>query len=190
MIQHGKTLIGEEVLEKSFVCDLNACQGACCVEGDAGAPLLNEELNELDEAWKVVKPYLSEEGVRAIEEQGKYIEDWDGEYVTPLIKGKECAYTVFENGMALCGIEKAFNDGKTNFRKPISCHLYPIRIKSYESFDAVNYDKWSICSAACVLGEQLKVPVFRFAKDALIRKYGQTWYDELEELYRAWNEKE
>jgi len=190
MIQHGKTLIGEEVLEKSFVCDLNACQGACCVEGDAGAPLLDDELHELDQAWSVVKPYLSKEGIEAIEAQGKYIEDWDGEYVTPLIKGKECAYTVFENGMALCGIEKAFNDGKTKFRKPISCHLYPIRIKSYESFDAVNYDKWSICSAACVLGEQLKVPVFRFAKDALIRKYGQRWYDELEELYRAWNEKE
>lgn len=182
MISIGDTLISEDILEKKFVCDLTACKGACCVEGDAGAPLEPEEVKILADEYEKVKPYLRPEGIKAIEEQGTHvIDELDGEPVTPLVNDAECAYVVFdENGTTLCGIEKAWKEGKTHFRKPVSCHLYPIRIQKYSSFEAVNYHKWKICSAACSLGESLKVPVYKFTKDALIRKYGPEWYTDLE----------
>ncbi len=182
MISIGDTLISEDILEKKFVCDLTACKGACCVEGDAGAPLEPEEVKILADEYEKVKPYLRPEGIKAIEEQGTHvIDELDGEPVTPLVNDAECAYVVFdENGTTLCGIEKAWKEGKTYFRKPVSCHLYPIRIQKYSSFEAVNYHKWKICSAACSLGESLKVPVYKFTKDALIRKYGPEWYTDLE----------
>lgn len=186
MISIKNTLISEDLLEKSFVCDLNACKGACCVEGDGGAPLDEEECNILDDIYDKVKPYLRPEGIQAIEEQGKYIKDYDGDWVTPLVNDAECAYVVFEeNGMTKCGIEQAQLDGAIDYKKPISCHMYPVRIESYPSFDAVNYHKWSICSDACKLGEQLQVPVYRFLKESLIRKYGEQWYEELDEVYKA-----
>jgi hypothetical protein len=182
MLAIKDTLVSEEIIEKRFVCDLNACKGACCVKGDYGAPLEDEELEILDEIYPKVKPYLSEEGVRAIEKQGKYLRYDKKEWVTPLIKGRECAYTIFdENGIAKCGIEKAYFEGKIKWRKPVSCHLYPIRInKLKNSVEAVNYDKWSICKPACKLGDSLKVPIYKFLKDSLIRKYGEDWYKELE----------
>ena len=177
----GDTLVSEEVLEKKFVCDLNACKGGCCVKGDYGAPLEDEELDILERIYPTVKPYLSEQGVAALEKQGRYIRYSRKEWVTPLIQGRECAYTIFENGIAKCGIEKAYFDGKVDFQKPVSCHLYPIRITTMRSgVDAVNYDKWSICRAACKLGEALKIPVYKFLKNALIRKYGEAWYEKLE----------
>jgi hypothetical protein len=183
MIAIGGTLISEELLDKKFVCDLNACKGACCVKGDYGAPLEEEELTLLDKVYKKVRPYLSENGIQAIEEQGKYLKYSKKEWVTPLIKGKECAYTIFEKGVAKCGIEKAYFDGKIDFQKPVSCHLYPIRITKMKSgVEALNYDKWSICKAACKLGDTLKVPVFRFLKNGLVRKYGEKWFNELEVL--------
>jgi hypothetical protein len=182
MIQIDNTLISLELLEEQFVCDLNACKGACCVEGDSGAPLEDQELGILKQEWEHISPFLREEGRNSILEQGVYVNDEEGDWVTPLRDGKECAYTVFDNnGQAACGIERAWKAGATTFRKPISCHLYPVRIKRYPAFDAVNYERWYICNAACKLGSALKVPVYVFLKEALIRKYGPAWYEVLEE---------
>lgn len=184
MIVIRNTIVSEDLLEEEFVCDLSKCRGACCVEGDAGAPLENSEVETLESIYEDVKPFLRGEGARAVEKQGKAVIDPnDGEWVTPLVNGAECAYVIFENGVTKCGIEKAWENGKTDFRKPISCHLYPIRITPYPSYDAVNYHKWSICAPACDLGKELKVPVYKFTKDSLIRKYGPDWYAELEEAY-------
>lgn len=181
MLKINQALVSVDILEKSFVCDLQKCKGECCVSGDSGAPLEEEETTELEEAWPVVKEYLQEEGRESIEQYGLYLRDADGDLVTPLIKGyRECAYTIFENGIATCAIEKAYLDGKIRFRKPVSCHLYPIRIQKLKNYDAVNYDRWDICAAACTLGDKLKVPVYKFLKEPLIRKYGEQWYHELE----------
>lgn len=181
MIEIGRTLVSDDLVETKFVCDLNACKGACCVHGDSGAPLEEEETKILDEIFPKIKPYLTEKGIHAIEKEGQWMVDTDGDKVTPLVDGnKECAYTVFEKGMALCGIEQAWKDGKIKFQKPISCHLYPVRITAYKKFDAVNYETWNICKPACACGEKLEVPVYKFVKTALIRKYGSEWYKQLE----------
>lgn len=180
MIQLDRVILSDDIKEKFFVCDLDKCKGACCVEGDLGAPLEVSELSILEEIYDKVAPYLSEEGRQAIAAQGTYILDEDDEYSTPTIGGRECAYAVYDDrGILKCGIEQAYNDGKIAFKKPISCHLYPIRISKYGSFDAVNYDQWEICHAACVLGERLGVPVYRFLKESLTRKYGEEWYARL-----------
>ena len=188
MIELQDTLISEDILEKQFVCNLSACKGACCVEGDAGAPLLEEELPQLEQAYEAVKPYMRKEGIAAVEKQGLYVnDDWDKEKVTPLVNDKECAFVAFDDdGTAKCTIEQAYRDGKTTFYKPISCHLYPIRIKQYSEFKAINYHKWDICSAACSLGENLKVKVYQFLKEPLIRAFGEDWYTELEAVDEAW----
>lgn len=181
MLAVKDTLVSEEIIEKHFVCDLNACKGACCVKGDYGAPLEEDELEKLEKSYPKVKPYLTKGGIEAIEKQGKYLLYDKKEWVTPLIKGRECAYTVFEKGIAKCGIEKAYFDGKIEFRKPVSCHLYPIRINKLKNqVEAVNYDRWSICKPACKLGDSLKVPIYKFLKDSLIRKFGEDWYKDLE----------
>ncbi len=179
MIEYGKTIISDDIKEKHFVCNLSKCKGACCVEGDLGAPLNEEELPIMDLIYEHVAPYLSDAGRKAIESQGAYILDQEGDYSTPTINGKECAYAIYENTVLKCGIEKAWADNKIDFKKPISCHLYPIRITKYEDFEALNYDQWAICNDACVLGDELKVPVYVFLKEALIRKYGSTWYNGL-----------
>ncbi|MGB0175537.1 MAG: DUF3109 family protein [Owenweeksia sp.] len=191
MIAIQEALVSEDLLEKEFVCDLSKCKGACCVEGDAGAPLEEDEVRILANIYNDVKPFLREEGVKAIEEQGTAIQDpYDEEWVTPLVNGAECAYVIFdEKGVTKCGIEKAWEQGAVQWRKPVSCHLYPIRITRYPSYDAVNYHKWQICSPACDLGKELKVPVYKFVKDALIRKYGPEWYGELEEVAGYWGQK-
>ncbi len=180
MIHLGKTLISENILEKDFVCNIAKCKGICCIEGDSGAPLDQEETTILDNIYEDVKPYMRTEGIQAIQKQGKHIIDSDGDYVTPLVNDKECAYVIFEeNGTASCAIEKAYNDGKVDWKKPISCHLYPIRITDYSEFSAVNYHSWSICDDACLLGAELQVPIYKFTKESLIRKFGQDWYNEL-----------
>ncbi|HAO15218.1 MAG TPA: DUF3109 domain-containing protein [Tenacibaculum sp.] len=180
MFQLGKTIVSEDLLEKEFVCNLSACKGICCVEGDAGAPLSIEETKTLEEIYPKVKPFLRQEGVEAIEKQGKWISNDFNELETPLINGAECAYVTFDDkGTALCGIEEAYNQNIINWKKPISCHLYPIRIQEYSEFSAVNYHHWEICSDACSLGKELKVPVYKFLKEALTRRFGQDWYDEL-----------
>jgi hypothetical protein len=181
LIAIENTLVSEDLLEKKFVCDLNACKGACCVEGDSGAPLEENEAHILEEIFDDIKPYMRPEGITAVEEQGKYTVDVDGDLVTPLVKGKECAYVYFdENNTALCAIEKAYKEGKINFQKPVSCHLYPVRITNYKEYDAVNYHAWDICKPACKCGSKLNIPVYKFVKTALIRKYGEDWYKQLE----------
>ncbi len=180
MIIVKNAYLSDDIAEKQFVCDLEKCKGACCVEGDAGAPLAEEECTLLDEIYEQVAPYLSEEGRKAIATQGTYVLDDDGDFCTPTIGNRECAYAIYdEKGILKCGIEQAYLAGKTSFIKPISCHLYPIRITKYDQWDAVNYHRWQICDPACQLGEALKVPVYKFLKTALIRKYGEEWYQEL-----------
>jgi len=182
MLQIEKTIVSEDIIEKEFVCNLSACKGACCIEGEAGAPLNKEEGQTLEEIYPIVKPYLREEGIKAIKEQGVYTTNSFGELETTLVNGAECAYLIYDkNQMALCGIEQAFIDKKIEWKKPLSCHLYPIRITEYSSFSAVNYHKWQICDDACSLGKELQVPVFKFVKEALIRKFGESWYQKLEE---------
>lgn len=181
MVLLDDKLVSAELNDEFFVCDLVRCKGACCVEGDVGAPLEKSELALLDEVYTKVKPFLEEKGIRAIEEQGTYVYDLTGDYSTPLVNGRECAYAVFDpNGIALCGIEKAFFAGEISWRKPVSCHLYPIRIRKMAGLEALNYDQWDICSPACAQGTSLGVRVYEFLKEAIIRKYGADFYKELD----------
>jgi len=181
MLQINDKVIGLSLLNEKFVCDLEKCRGACCVKGDAGAPLLEEELSVLENIYPVIRPYLRPEAADAIDLQGTHVSDPDDdEPVTPLLNEKECVYAVFEGGIARCAIEKAWSDGKISFRKPVSCHLYPIRVKEYKSFTAVNYDRWPICKPAIPNGKKLNIPVFVFCRESVIRRFGRTFYRELE----------
>jgi hypothetical protein len=180
MLQINDKVIGLSLLEEKFVCDPEICKGACCVQGDAGAPLLSGELPLLKEILPVLRPYLRPESAEAIDRQGTHvIDENDNEPVTPLLNDKECVYAVFENGIARCAIEKAWADGKISFRKPVSCHLYPIRVREYENFTALNYDRWPVCKSAVSNGEKLDVPVYVFCRDSVIRRFGETFYKEL-----------
>lgn len=180
MLKVGDILVSDDVKEVEFVCHLEKCKGACCVEGELGAPLDEDELPILESIQDEIKPYLTKEGLKSIKRHGAWVLDEDGDFSTPTIQGKECAYALYdEQGILKCGIEQAYLDGKTKFRKPISCHLYPIRITKKKNFEAVNYHKWSVCSAACILGKSLGIPVYKFLKEPLIRKYGKAWYKEL-----------
>ena len=179
MIQIQDTIVSEEILERKFVCNLNACKGACCVQGDAGAPLEQEELEELENVFESVKPYLSEKSIAALEED-LYTVDADGDYVTQLVDGKECAFVFFdEQNITKCSIEQAYIDGKTSFKKPISCHLFPVRLSKIADYTAVNYAYWDICDDACKLGEELGVKTYQFLKEPLIRRFGEEWFNEL-----------
>ena len=181
MFQIDNTLVSEDLISKNFVCNLTACKGACFVEGEAGAPLEEKETVMLDADFEEIKPFLSSKGIAAIEKQGKYINGKDGEFETPLVNNKECAYVVFNtNGTSQCGIENAHKAKKIDWKKPISCHLYPVRVKEYSEFHAVNYHEWHICESACNLGESLKIPIYQFVREALIRKFGKEWYAKLE----------
>lgn len=189
MIIIDKTLVSNELFDEAFACDLSACKGACCVEGSSGAPLEEAEVDILDEIYEDVKPYMRAEGIAAVEELGTFTVDHDGDLVTPLVNGEECAYVQFdEHGIAKCAIEMAHRAGKVDWPKPISCHLYPIRIKALKDFDALNYHRWHICKPACECGAKLQIPVFRFCKSALIRKYGEAYYNLLEEAYKLQQE--
>lgn len=181
MFQIEKTLVSENLIEKQFLCNLSACKGACCVQGEAGAPVGDDERKILERIYPIVKPLLRRKGQETIEQQGTYIKNHEGEFETPLIEGGECAYVIFDDkNTALCGIEKAYNQGLIDFKKPISCHLYPVRIQEFSEFMAVNYSHWDICDDACALGKSLGLPVYKFLKEALIRKFGETWYEELD----------
>ena len=183
MIQIEDVILTDDIKDEYFVCDLGKCKGACCVEGDLGAPLYDEELGILDDIYPEVEPYLNDAGRAAIEKQGKYILDDDDEFSTPTIGGKECAYSIYDKpGILKCGIEMAQRDGKIDYPKPMSCHLYPLRVKRYEKFEAVNYDRWHICKDACTNGMNLKVPLYKFLRQPLIRKYGEGWYNQLVEV--------
>lgn len=186
MFQLGKTIVSEDILGKDFVCNLSACKGACCVDGDAGAPLSKEETAILESIYPQIKPFLRPEGIAAIEAQGSWAIGAEGELETPLIENRDCAYVIYDGPTALCGIEQAYNQGVVSWKKPVSCHLYPIRVKDFTEFAAVNYDKWDICSDACLLGKELQVPVYKFVKEALIRRFGIDWYTELEQVAEEW----
>ncbi len=188
MIEVGNVLVHEDVVRENFVCNLKKCKGACCLEGDSGAPLNHDELHILDEIYPKVKPFMTAKGIATIEEAGTYVTDFEGDYTTPCVDtNKECAYVTWENGITKCAIEKAYEYGAISWKKPLSCHLYPIRITNYPEFDVLNYDRWSICSPACSFGNELKVHVHEFLKEPLIRKYGEEWYKELEEAVEAYN---
>jgi len=180
LLQIDQTIISLDLIEEKFACDLPKCKGMCCFFGDSGAPLEPGEVNILTNIYPKVKPYLRKEGIEAIEKSGPAIIDDDGDHVTPLIEDKECAYTYLEGDIYKCAIERAFIEKKTGFRKPVSCCIFPVRIKKYKNFEGVNYEKWDICKPARELGAKLNIPVYRFLKDPLKRKYGKKWYKKLE----------
>ncbi|MGM0621136.1 MAG: DUF3109 family protein [Bacteroidota bacterium] len=181
MIEIGRTIISRDVFEKKFVCDLLKCKGACCVEGDSGAPLTRKESKIIEQAYPKFKKYLPKKHQDAVKKQGFSFIDSDGDIVTPLVNKKQCAYTFYdEKGIMKCGIEKAFSEGEITFRKPVSCHLFPIRITEYKRFDAVNYEELDICKPGLVCGEALQVPLYKFLKEPLIRKYGEDWFKKVE----------
>jgi len=179
MIQVGSQIISLDIFEKHFVCDLNSCKGACCIEGDAGAPITFEEEAILKAAYKRIKPYMRKEGVAEVERRGVAVYDTEGELTTTLVNNRECAFVFYEKGIAKCSIEKTYLEGKIDFKKPISCHLFPVRINEYRGFHAINYEKIKICKPACECGSKLKIPLYSFLKEPLIRKYGEEWYKEL-----------
>src|SRR6267154_1456373 len=180
MIKVGEILVSDDIRDVEFVCHLEKCKGACCVEGELGAPLEDDELQIMKDIQEKIRPYLTPDGIKQIEEVGPYVLDEDGDYSTPVIEGRECAYAHYDKqGILKCGIEQAYLDGKISYRKPISCHLYPIRITKTKKLEAVNYHEWDICSDACSFGKELKVPLYKFLKAPLTRKYGEAWYSEL-----------
>jgi len=180
MIQIGSAIVSLDIIETKFVCNLAKCKGMCCVYGESGAPLENDEIDILREIYPKVKKYMTPAGIEVVEQYGVYDTDFDDDTVTPLIGNTEdCAYSYREKNIAYCAIEKAFIKGETDFRKPISCHLYPIRITKYSDFDAVNCHKWEICKDALKLGEKKNVSLLVFLKEPLIRKYGADWYEQL-----------
>jgi len=188
LIAIDNILVSDEVVQAQFVCDLNKCKGGCCEDGDAGAPLSKDEISKLNEVYEMVKPYLSADGIKEIEKSGRYQYDRSFGWVTPTIEGKLCAYGTKDNrGIIKCGIEQAYLDGKINWKKPISCHLYPIKTKKTKEHELVNYEpRETLCSPGCALGKKLKVPVYSFLKEALIRKYGEHFYEALDQVAQGY----
>ena len=184
IVELGDKLISTSIFEEYFMCDIATCEGTCCVYGDSGAPLEEEEKTAIEKDLEKIKPYLKSEGIEVIAEQGVSTIDYEGDLVTPLINREECAYSYYsKNGACFCGIEKAYLEKKTKFRKPISCHLYPIRTKKIGESVALNYDQWSICHCARERGKHEKVLVYEFLKEPIIRRFGKKFYKELENLY-------
>lgn len=181
MIEIGRTIVSRDLLDEHFLCDLQRCRGACCVEGDSGAPLAAGEAEAIREGFPHFEHYLPENHAEEIRSQGYSVVDKDGDEVTPLVGNRQCAYSFYdENNILKCAIEKAFFEGRTNFRKPVSCHLFPVRITVYKRFDAVNYQELDICKAGRECGRANKLPLYVFLKEPLIRKYGEEWYAQLE----------
>jgi len=185
LVEIQDKIVSTQIFERQFVCDLTACKGACCIEGNGGAPVTKEEVNIIESNLDKVLPYMRPEGIAAIEAQGIVYEDEDFEPATTLVNGKECAFVYFDkSNTAKCAIEKAHREGQIDFIKPISCHLYPIRTKQFNEYTALNYEKWDICEPACACGEKLDVPVYKFLKEPLIRAFGSEFYQELEIVSR------
>jgi hypothetical protein len=180
MIIVGDCIISENIAEKKFCCDLGKCKGCCCIEGDAGAPLEKREISILEKIYPQVKPYMEEKGIAEVEKNGVSALDMNDELCTPLVDGRECVYVCWEDGVAKCAIEKAYLDKKIDFQKPVSCHLYRIRVDNYNDFKAVNYHEWDICECAVKLGNEVGEPLYKYLKEPLIRKFGKQWYEELE----------
>lgn len=180
MIQIQDTVVSLDLIERFFCCDLSVCHGDCCIEGDAGAPLTEEEFETLQRILPDVMPLLTPKAREVIEAEGVAYYDRDGELVTQLVEGANCVFTTYApGGLCLCALEQAYREGKTDFCKPASCHLYPVRLKQYPSFMAVNYHRWDICRAAETLGRKKRVRVYEFLKEPLTARFGKEWYDEL-----------
>lgn len=187
MIQIEDIVVSSDILTEKFICNLEACQGECCIEGDAGAPVEKNEVAELEKVLPVVWDELSPEAQAVIKKQGVVYTDQDGDLVTSIVGNKNCVFTCYdEKGCCYCAIEKAYREGKCNFYKPISCHLYPIRIENYGPYTAVNYHRWDVCKDAVILGKMKGVPVYQFLKEPLIRKFGADWYQMLSDCAEEW----
>jgi hypothetical protein len=190
LIEVKDKIVSTQIFDKKFVCDLNACKGACCIEGNSGAPLTLDEIDLLEDNIDKIMPFMRLEGIKEVESNGVFYMDEDNEAVTNLVNGGECTFVYFDdNNITKCGIEQAYNSGKIDFNKPISCHLYPIREKQFNDFRALTYEVWPICAPACECGEKLDVPVYRFLKEPLIRAYGEAFFKELERVAKALKEK-
>lgn len=181
LVEIDDKIVSTQIFERKFVCDLNACKGACCIKGDAGAPITEEEAGILEDSLEFIEPYMRPEGIEAVNQTGVFYIDQENDMATTLVNQEECAFVYFdEKGITKCAIEKAHSEGKIEFKKPISCHLYPIRLKRFQDFTAVNYSQWDICEPACACGEKLDVPVYKFLKEPLVRAFGEDFYKELE----------
>ena len=179
MIEIKDTVVTLDLFREQFCCDLGACKGACCIEGDAGAPVKLEEVAQLEEAAEIVWDELSQKAQEVIKAQGVVYTDQDGDIVTSIVDNKDCVFTCYDDkGCCYCAIDKAFREGRCKFQKPISCHLYPIRLSRMGSYTAVNYHRWDVCKAATLLGKKLNLPVYKFLKEPLIKAFGQEWWDE------------
>lgn len=187
MIQVGDKIVSKELFENQFICHLSKCEGNCCVFGDSGAPLEDEETTLLEASINQINTYMRPEGIKAIHDKGTWVIDNDGDKVTPLVGLEECAYVYFENDIAYCAIEKAYEEGVIDFQKPVSCHLYPIRVNKLSGATALNYHKWSVCEPARLLGQKEELPVFRFLEGAIKRVYGESFYNELALIYSELN---
>jgi hypothetical protein len=183
MLAIDNTLISDTIFSHYFKCDIACCKGFCCVEGDAGAPLEEDEISVLEDAIQDIMPYMNMESRRIIMQNGVFDYDIDGILVTPLVNDRECAFVYFENNIAKCAIEKACLEEKTSFLKPISCHLYPIRITKNNQYDVLNYHQWDVCKKAREKGNELKISVFDFLHDALLRKYGKEWIEKVKKIH-------
>jgi hypothetical protein len=191
MLQIDKTIVSLDILEEKFGCDLSKCQGACCIEGDSGAPVTLEEVNLIKKSYTQFESYLSERNRDEVKKQGFSVIDKDGDLVTPLVGNNECVYTfVDEQGNTKCAIERAYLEEKITFRKPVSCHLFPIRITEYKRFDALNYQQLDICKSARTCGKRKNIPLWKYLKEPLIRKYGQNWYSELETAVKVYEKRD
>ncbi len=187
MIIVENAIISEDILEREFICQLDKCKGACCVQGDAGAPLLHEEIAIIEENLDQIKTEMHKDGLALLDKEGFYTRDPDKELVTVCAPTGECVFVTYDElGRTNCAIELAHKKGKTHFLKPMSCHLYPIRAKRYGAYTAMNYHHWEICSDACAAGKEFRIPVYEFLKDALIRKMGESWYNELLQVAKDW----
>lgn len=187
MLQIGNTLVSLDLIEQFFCCDLEKCLGECCIEGDAGAPISKEEYQKLKEILPTIWDELLPQAQEVIREQGVGYIDEEGDLVTSIINGKNCVFTCYgNNGMCYCAIEKAYREGKTDFYKPVSCHLYPVRLQEYPDFTAINYHRWKICKAAEILGRKNKIRLYEFLEAPLIRRFGKEWYDELKKVCLAY----
>lgn len=189
MLEIDNKIISLDIFKEYFSCELTNCRGACCVEGNAGAPLEDDEVDLLEEEYETYKPYMKPEGVAAIEEQGFMVVDTDGEYTTPLIGDAECAYSFEEGGVTFCAVERAYREGRTAFLKPVSCHLYPIRVARFRNGSyGLNYHRWDICHGARECGRNIGVPVYKALKEPLIRRFGDEFYAALEEAAKMLRE--
>jgi len=185
MLNVSNILVSDDLIDTCFCCDLTQCAGMCCIEGDAGAPLDPEEIADLEDNYPIFQKYMMKEGINKVEAEGTFDYDMEGGFTTPLLDTEECAYVFYEDNIAKCAIEKAFLNGEIDFKKPISCHLYPIRIKKLPDFEALNYHRWGVCEKACEKGKLLQIPVYLFLKEALIRKYGECWFEALEKAVKT-----